>query len=159
MDDNKERYWGERMRKLMVIIGLAVAMASTAACNGEDATLTLYHPESIEADGYGEFLAILDGATPMLGLVYWYPFVDLDGDEYPDRNEYIGSPPYYSGADRIGRATYDFFLQPDSFFEALNLSLPDEIDVGVRANLYSSDTTSPVVVRTVIAEIEIDSGE
>ena len=143
------------MRKLIVIIGLAVAMASTAACSGEDAKLTLHGPESIEADGFGKFTAVMDGATPLLGLVYWYPFVDLDGDEYPDRNEYIGSPPYYSGADRIGRATFEFYLQPGLFYE----TLPDEIDVGVRANLYSSDTTSPVVVRTVIAEVEIDSGE
>ena len=61
------------MRKLIVIIGLAVAMASTAACSGENAKLTLYSPESIEADGFGEFTAIMDGATPLLGLVYWYP--------------------------------------------------------------------------------------
>ena len=87
------------------------------------------------------------GGTPVLGYVYWYPYVDLDGDNWPDTNERLYDNARYTEVDRLGNADILFGINPQEYFEERDLDVPDEMKVGIRAELYWSDPIEPRVTR------------
>ena len=86
----------------IAIVALLVLLAATA-CSAEDVTLTMAGPETTPSDEAAMYSADIWGATPVLGFVYWYPYVDLDGDGWPDSNERLYDKVLYSEVDRLGR--------------------------------------------------------
>ena len=130
------------------IVGLLVGLLLAAiACSAEDVTLELEGDETIPADETAYYLAELWGGTPVLGFVYWYPYVDLDGDNWPDTNERLYDYTVYSDVDRLGNADLLFRIDPQEYFGERGLDVPDEMKVGIRAELYWSDPVEPRVTR------------
>ena len=128
-----------------LIVGLLILAAT--ACDAEDVTLDLYGPETMSSDQVALYIAELWGATPVLGFVYWIPFVDLDDDNWPDTNERLYDGVRYSEVDRLGNADFSFWVDPETFFGERDLDIPDEMTVGIRAELYWSDPIEPRVTR------------
>ena len=79
--------------------------------------------------------------------MYWFPFVDLDDDNWPDTNERLFDYTQYSGVGRLGQAEFFFWVDPEKFFAERDLDVPDEMTVGIRAELYWSDPIEPRVTR------------
>ena len=94
-----------------------------------------------------------------LGFVYWYPYVDLDGDNWPDANERLNDTILYSEVDRLGNADLVFWVNPEEFFGERDLDVPDEMKVGIRAELYWSDPVEPRVTLRDSVETTITSSE
>ncbi len=130
----------------IAIVALVVLLASVA-CSAEDVTLELDGDETVPADDRAYYLADLWGGTPVLGYVYWYPYVDLDGDNWPDTNERLYDTPIYTEVDRLGNADILFWINPQDYFGDRDLDVPDEMKVGIRAELYWSDPIEPRVTR------------
>ena len=137
-DDSSERR-PNVARKVAITVLAALVVVALAACSAEDASLTLVGPESVEQDDFAWFDAKVTGATPILGFVTWYKFVDLDNDNYPDRNEVMETT--YSGVDRLGNAHAELWLHPKSYFGDRNLAVPASASVKVRAQIEWSDST------------------
>ena len=104
------------------------------------------------------YVAELWGATPLLGFVYWYPYIDLDNDNWPDANERLYDT-YHSSVDRLGSALDVFWVNPEEFYGERDLEVPDEMEVSIRAELYWSDPVETRVVRRDSVETTITSGE
>lgn len=143
----------------IAIAALAVLLL-TAACSGEDITLTLDGPEETHVDEGAWYFADIEGATPVLSFVNWHAYVDLDDDTWPDANERLGN--YHTGVDRLGNASINFWIYPEEFFGERDLELPDEMNVSVRAEVYWSDPVEGRVLRkasiqTIILTREIVS--
>lgn len=138
-----------------LIVGLLVLAAT--ACSGEDVTLDLEGPASVASDEDGYYVAELWGGTPVLGFVYWIPYVDLDGDNWPDTNERLDEDGvlYYSEVDRLGNADFGFWVNPEEFFGDRDLDVPDEMEVGIRAYLYWSDPVESQVTRRAKVKTKI----
>ena len=147
--------WNIRIGWLIATI--AVALLATTACNAEDVTLTLSGVETTPSDEAALYVADLWGATPVLGFVYWYPYVDLDGDNWPDTNERLYDAAVYSQVDRLGNADIVFWVHPETYFTERDLEVPDEMKVGIRAELYWSDPVLPRVTRGDSVETTITS--
>ena len=129
------------MKRLMFATVIAVTTVMVlAACDAEDAELTLEGPDSVKQNDLAWFDATVTGATPILGFVGWWTFVDLDDDNFPDRNEVIEIS--YSGVDRMGMAHKEFWLHPKSYFGDRKLSVPTSAEVKVRAEVSWSDPTA-----------------
>ncbi len=128
-----------------LIVGLLVLAAT--ACDAESVELSLVGAETIPTDESASYLATLYGGTPLMGYVYWYPFVDLDDDNWPDTNERLYKYRQYSGIDRLGQAEFFFWIDPEEYFEERDLDVPDKMTVGIRAELYWSDPIEPRVTR------------
>ena len=143
----------------MVIGSVVAVLLATTACSAEDVTLELDGDETIPADETAYYLAELWGGTPVLGYVYWYPYVDLDGDNWPDTNERLYDYTVYSDVDRLGNADILFGINPQEYFEERGLDVPDEMKVGIRAELYWSDPIEPRVTRRDEVVTTITSGE
>lgn len=126
-------------RKLAIAVLAALVVVALAACSEEDAELTLAGPDSAEQDEFAFFDATVTGATPILGLVWWWAFVDLDNDNSPDTNEIIDATA--SGVDRLGNASIEFWIRPKSYFGDRNLPVPSSAEVKVRALIEWSDVT------------------
>ena len=140
-----------------IAIVALVALLATTACSAEDVTLTLSGSETTPSDEAAWYTADLWGATPVLGFVYWYPYVDLDGDDWPDSNERLYDTPRYSEVDRLGNADIVFWVHPETYFAERDLDVPDEMEVGIRAELYWSDPVEPRVTRRDSVETTITS--
>ena len=131
----------------MVIGSVVAVLLATTACSAEDVTLDLNGDETVPADETAYYIADLWGGTPVLGFVYWYPYVDLDGDNWPDTNERLYDGARYTEVDRLGNADILFGINPQEYFEERDLDVPDEMKVGIRAELYWSDPIEPRVTR------------
>ena len=148
------------MRKIGIvgsIVGLLILAAT--ACSEEDVTLDLYGPKTVPTDQVAAYLAELWGGTPILGFVYWYPYVDLDGDNWPDTNERLYDAAMYSDVDRLGNADFTFVVDPEKYFAERDLEVPDEMTVGIRAELYWSDPVKPRVTKRDEVETTITAPE
>ena len=141
----------------VLVVGLLILAAT--ACSEEDVTLDLYGPKTMSTDQVGVYTAELWGGTPVLGYVYWYPFVDLDDDNWPDSNERLYDTIRYSDVDRLGNADYTFVIDPEKYFAERELDVPDEMTVGIRAELYWSDPVEPRVTRRDEVETTITAPE
>lgn len=137
-----------------VLAGLVVALA---ACSKEDAELILTGPDSVNQGDIAWFDATITGATPILGFVWWTTFVDLDDDNYPDRNEVMEVT--YSGIDRLGKATKVFWVQPLSYFGDRDLAVPTSATVKVRALVEVSDLTYGYFILTEGHTMLISTGD
>ena len=126
-------------RKLAITVLAALVLAALAACSAEDAELTLSGPSEVDRDDIAWFDATLTGATPILGFVWWWTFVDLDNDNYPDTNEVMEYT--YSAVDRLGIATKEFWVRPSSYFGDRDLAVPTSATVRVWAQVNWSDST------------------
>lgn len=136
-----------------MVVGCAVVvLLTTTACDAEDVTLDLYGPETMSSDQVALYVAELWGGAPVLGFVYWIPFVDLDDDNWPDTNERLSDQVLYSEVDRLGKADIEFWVDPESYFAERDLDIPDEMTVGIWAELYWSDPIEPRV--TLRDEVE-----
>ena len=143
----------------MVIGSVVAVLLATTACSAEDVTLDLNGDETVPADETAYYIADLWGGTPVLGFVYWYPYVDLDGDNWPDTNERLYDGARYTEVDRLGNADILFGINPQEYFEERDLDVPDEMKVGIRAELYWSDPIEPRVTRTDEVITTITSSE
>ena len=141
----------------MVVGSVVVALLAATACSVEDVTLDLDGDDTIPADETAYYLAELWGGTPHLGFVYWFPYVDLDGDNWPDTNERLYDYTVYSEVDRLGNADLIFSINPEEFFGERDLDVPDEMKVGIRAELYWSDPIEPRVTKRDSMETTITS--
>ena len=123
------------------------------------ASQDLIGPETTPSDKSAMYLAELWGATPLLGFVYWYPYIDLDDDNWPDANERLYDFTYYSEVDRLGNAADIFWVHPEEFFGERDLEVPDEMKVSIRAELYWSDPVESRVIRSDSIDTTITSSE
>ena len=140
------------------LVGFVVgSLLVMTACEAEDVTLDLEGDETIPANERAYYDAELWGGTPHLAFVYWYPYVDLDGDNWPDTNERLSDVILYSEVDRLGNADLTFWVTPEEFFGERNLDVPDEMTVGIRAELYWSDPNLSRVTRRDSVETTITS--
>ena len=135
------------MRKIGIVVLVVGLLFALTACSAEDVTLKLEGDETIPADETAWYLAELWGGAPVLGFVYWYPYVDLDGDNWPDTNERLYDYTVYSDVDRLGNADLLFSIDPQEYFGERDLDVPDEMKLGIRAELYWSDPVEPRVTR------------
>ena len=101
------------------LVGLVVGLLLVAtACSAEDVTLELIGPDTTPSNEDAVYIAELWGATPLLGFVYWYPYIDLDNDNWPDANERLYDFVYYSEVDRLGNADDIFSVNLKSSSES-----------------------------------------
>ena len=142
---------------MRIAIAALVVLLATVACSAEDVTLTLEGSDTIPSDELAVYTADLWGATPVLGFVYWYPYVDLDGDDWPDTNERLYDGVLYSEVGRLGNADITFWVHPETYFGDRDLDVPDEMKVGIRAELYWSDPVEPRVTKRDSVETTITS--
>ena len=140
---------------MRILIVVFVVLLATTACSAKDVGLELSGPETTPSNEGALYIAELWGATPVLGFVYWYPYVDLDGDDWPDSNERLYGGTVYSEVDRLGRANILFWVDPETYFGERDLDVPDVMKVGIRAELYWSDPVEPSVTRRDSVETEI----
>ena len=140
---------------IRIAIVALLALLATTACSAEGVTLTMTGPETTLSDEAALYTADIWGATPVLGFVYWYPYVDLDGDDWPDSNERLYDAVIYSEVDRLGNADLLFWVHPERYFGERELDVPDEMKVGIRAELYWSDPVEPRVTRSDSVETTI----
>ncbi|MYB50488.1 MAG: hypothetical protein F4X72_14690 [Dehalococcoidia bacterium] len=141
------------MKRLIIgLLSLAVLLV-TAACQGT-ATQSLVGPSTIKTDELSVFSATTKGATPLLGFVQVYWFVDLDNDKWPDTNERF-QPVLWKEIDRFGEATTYGYFTPSEFFG--DKDIPESVKMSVRSNLYWSDPTQPYEIVTSSKTVKITS--
>ena len=121
------------------VVGLigSVLILLAVACDGT-AAIGMVGPDRVDSDEVATYVAAIEGATPLLAFAYWWWFIDLDGDRYPDSNELL-TDRIQTEIDRFGQAyTYVQFAPEDFFGEE---PIPTKMTVSVRAQLYWSNLT------------------
>ncbi|MDE2715610.1 MAG: hypothetical protein OXI33_01155 [Chloroflexota bacterium] len=127
------------MKRLIIGLLSATALVAALACEGT-ATQSLAGPSTIKDDELSVFSATTEGATPLLGFVQVYWFIDLDNDKWPDTNERFQEPLWVE-IDRFGEATTYGYFTPSDFFG--DKDIPESVKMSVRSYLYWSDPTAP----------------
>ena len=106
--------------------------------------MTLEGPDSVAKDERAWYDVTVAGLTP-LGVVNYYPYIDLNDDEFFDEDEWIGGWLRTDLINAEGESSYTFLFEPDDFFESRELEVPDTTTVNVYAELYvSPDNIFPI---------------
>lgn len=122
------------LRRLIIgLIGSAFILA-VAACDGT-AAIGMLGPEQVDSDEEVLYVAAIDGATPYLAFADWWWYIDLDGDNWPDRNEILDTD--RTEVDRFGTASSHVWFTPEEFFG--DNPVPSKMTVAVRAQVYWSN--------------------
>ena len=141
---------------MKVLIGIAIMLVLVAtAC--DTAQMTIEGPDSVAADERAWFEVEITDLTPV-GVVNYYPYLDLDDDGVLDDLEYIFGYVWTEFVNSDGTSDFLFFLDVDEYFEERELNVPEEVVVSVYAEFYvSPDNVYPI--GTVSQDLEITSEE
>ena len=141
---------------MKVLIGLVMIILLVAtACEG--AQMTMEGPDSVAVDERAWYDVTITDLTPV-GVVNYYPYLDLDDDGVMDDLEPIFGFVWTEFVNSDGTSDFLFFLDVDEFFEERELNVPDETVVSVYAEFYvSPDNVYPI--GTVSQDLEIVSEE
>ncbi len=140
-------------RVILALAGLS-AMFVLVAC-GEAGELSLEGPDSVASDDFEIFTARVEGAAPLLGMVQFRYYVDIDKDGYPDTNEGLGAR--LVAVDRFGIAKAFIVFAPDLFFSANGRKTPDSTTIIVKAWIYWSNLTEKFEYDDVSKDVIITS--
>ena len=141
---------------MKIVIGI-VMLALLAATACDDAVMTLEGPDTVAQDEEAWYDVTITGLTP-IGVVNYYPFIDLNDDELIDENEWIGGFMRTEFVNSEGVSTRTFLLEPDDFFESRELEVPDATTVYVYAEFYVSPDNI-YAIGTVSKDLEITEEE
>ena len=122
------------LKRLMIGLIGTVLILGAVACDGT-AEIGMAGPERVDSNESALYVAAISGATPLLAFAEWWWYIDLDGDRYPDRNEWIKNPTR-TEVDRFGEAYTFVEFVPEEFFG--DDPVPARITVAVRAQVYWS---------------------
>lgn len=139
---------------MKIVIGIVMlALLAATACDVSGAVMSLEGPDTIAKDKTATYEVTTTGLTPA-GVVEYFPYINLNDDEFIDEDEVIGGFIRVAPVDADGVASYSFYLNPAEFFESRELEVPDTTTVYVYAQWYlSPDNIFPI--DTVSKELEI----
>ncbi len=141
---------------MKILIGIAIMMVLAAtACDG--AVMTMEGPDSVAVDGRAWYEVTITDLTAV-GVVNYYPYVDLNEDGVFDLNEWITEYLITELVDSRGESDTWFFLEPDEYFDDRELDVPEEVVVAVYAEFYVSPD-NVYEIGTVSSDLEITEEE
>ncbi len=144
-------------RKMAIVVLAGLMVMALAACDTSDAEITLYGPDSVAKSAPAFYTVVTTGVTPLLAIVTYQPYVDLDGDKKPDWNERLTESPMRAAADRFGVASAQFGFTPKAFFAAHKVSVPSSTTVMVISEIYWNDPSTTVALGMSSKELKITS--
>ena len=125
------------MRIVVTILGMLIVLSTAAACDVSNAQMSLDGPDTIAKDEDAWYQVTITNLPPA-GVVQYYPYVNLNDDEFIDEEELIGGFIRIVPVDSDGVSTRWFLLNPAEFFQSRELAVPDITTVEVYAQLYVS---------------------
>ena len=142
------------MKAAMVLVMLA--MLASVACDISDARLYIEGPDEIERDEVLFYDMVTTGVTPLLAIVTYRPYADLDKDGRGDWNERLYNEPFVAAADRFGVArAYFGMVSPEEHFKYHKMPIPKEITFIVNSSVYWSDPATAQGLATVKKTVTI----
>ena len=145
--------------KTLIVVLIGLAILTLVACDVSNAETALFGPDEVEHDELAWFTVETEGVTPLLAIVTYQPYLDIDGDESPDWNERLTEHPIAAAADRFGVASADFFFVADTFYEAHDADVPSETVIMIDTAVYWSDPTTTRGLGRFAWDLEITGAE
>ena len=144
--------------KYVVTIVILILVAATA-CDLSEAEMSLDGPNAITKDERAWY-EIKTTNLPVLGVVEYHPYINLDDDESISEEELIGGTTRLVPVNHDGVAFMWFYLNPGEYFESRDLAVPDATTVNVFAQIYlSPNDIFPIDTVSKDLKIVIESKE
>lgn len=127
---------GSRMYRVLGLVVVGLATLALVACDASNARTTLEGPESVVKSEPAFYDVTTTGLTPILSLVGYWIYLDLDGDGQASWDERLFDSEIFEGADRLGDAHMSFWFVPESIYQSSDRVIPTSTTVFVQTTAY-----------------------
>ena len=139
------------MKKLFLVATLALLAVISAGCDAENLSLDITGPDAMKKTTGAVYAGTVTGATPIVGIVEYWWYLDDNDDEFPQAAEILK---YYElDADLDGISTYYFKWIPDS---SIATELPKDVVLSLYVRVWSPGTNIYSILRDSIEVTIVD---